>query len=48
MKRFNMKKALAGSFIALLAMGALSGCNTMAGMGQDVEEGGEAVQEAAS
>ncbi|MGM0520543.1 MAG: entericidin A/B family lipoprotein [Pseudomonadota bacterium] len=43
-----MKKALAGSFIALLAMGALSGCNTMAGMGQDVEEGGQAVQDAAS
>ncbi|MCL7928541.1 entericidin A/B family lipoprotein [Halomonas sp. ATCHA] len=43
-----MKKALTGSFIALLTMGALSGCNTMAGMGQDVEAGGKAVQDAAS
>lgn len=48
MKRFNMKKALAGSFIALMTIGALTGCNTMSGMGQDVEEGGKAVQDAAN
>ncbi|WNK19729.1 entericidin A/B family lipoprotein [Halomonas piscis] len=40
-------KAIAASFAALLMAGMLSGCNTMAGMGQDVEEGGEAVQDAA-
>lgn len=26
---------------------ALSGCNTLAGAGKDIEQGGEAVQEAA-
>ncbi|MDR5897420.1 entericidin A/B family lipoprotein [Halomonas vilamensis] len=43
-----MKKALAGGFIALITMGALTGCNTMSGVGQDVQEGGKAVQDAAS
>ena len=37
MKKGNLKSVLAGSLIALMAMGALSGCNTMAGLGQDVE-----------
>lgn len=41
-------KGLALSAAALLIAGLLAGCNTMAGIGQDVEEGGEAVQEAAS
>lgn len=27
---------------------ALSGCNTMHGLGEDIERGGEAVQDAAS
>jgi predicted small secreted protein len=48
MKRFSGKKVLIGSFMALMVMGVLSGCNTMAGLGQDVQEGGKAVQEAAS
>ncbi|WP_252860472.1 MULTISPECIES: entericidin A/B family lipoprotein [Halomonas] len=32
----------------LITAGALAGCNTIAGAGQDVEEGGQAVQDAAS
>ncbi|KPQ20475.1 MAG: entericidin A/B family lipoprotein [Halomonas sp.] len=43
-----MKKLLAMSFILLMSAGALAGCNTIGGAGQDVEEGGEAVQDAAS
>ena len=43
-----MKKLLATSFILLITAGALAGCNTIAGAGQDVEEGGQAGQDAAS
>ncbi|APX94484.1 entericidin [Halomonas sp. 1513] len=43
-----MKKAIALSFALLMAAGALAGCNTMDGAGQDVERGGEAVQDAAN
>ncbi|CAM3850112.1 entericidin A/B family lipoprotein [Vreelandella rituensis] len=42
-----MKKLLAVSFILLLSAGVLTGCNTIAGAGQDVQEGGRAVEEAA-
>ncbi|XKH59800.1 entericidin A/B family lipoprotein [Halomonas sediminis] len=42
-----MKKLLAMSFILLLSAGVLTGCNTIAGAGQDVQEGGRAVEEAA-
>lgn len=43
-----MKKLIATSFILFITAGALAGCNTMAGAGQDVQEGGRAVQDAAS
>ncbi|MGM0834313.1 MAG: entericidin A/B family lipoprotein [Pseudomonadota bacterium] len=43
-----MKKLMGISFILLLTAGALAGCNTISGAGQDVEEGGQAVQDAAS
>ncbi|HCR98624.1 MAG: entericidin A/B family lipoprotein [Halomonas sp.] len=43
-----MKKLLATGFILLMTAGALAGCNTVAGAGQDVERGGQAVQDAAS
>lgn len=43
-----MKKAVAMSFMLLMTAGLLAGCNTMEGAGQDVERGGEAVQDAAS
>jgi predicted small secreted protein len=32
----------------LLLLGALAGCNTMNGFGQDVERGGEKIQEKAT
>ncbi|QJQ95005.1 MULTISPECIES: entericidin A/B family lipoprotein [Halomonadaceae] len=43
-----MKKIIALSFALLVTAGALAGCNTMEGAGQDVERGGEAVQDAAN
>ena len=48
LRRTRWKKLLATSFILLITAGALAGCNTIAGAGQDVEEGGQAVQDAAS
>jgi predicted small secreted protein len=42
-----MKKTI--SILLLLAVGAgLTACNTFRGMGQDVERGGEKVQDAAT
>jgi predicted small secreted protein len=40
-----MKHIVTG-LIALLAVGLLSACNTVAGMGKDIEKGGEAIQRA--
>lgn len=42
-----MKKFLATSLILLMAAGTLAGCNTISGAGKDVQEGGQAVQDAA-
>jgi predicted small secreted protein len=41
----SMKKLLA--LYLLLAIGALAGCNTMEGMGKDIERGGEKMQDGA-
>jgi predicted small secreted protein len=41
-----MKKILSGLSLSLLIL-MLVGCNTMSGMGKDVERGGERVQDAA-
>jgi len=41
-----MKKLIAA--MGILMVVGLTGCNTMRGMGQDVERGGEKVQDAAS
>lgn len=30
--------------VLLLALSALAGCNTVRGVGQDIEKGGEAIQ----
>lgn len=43
-----MKKILILSFTLLMGAGLLTGCNTMEGAGQDIERGGEAIQESAS
>ena len=37
-----MKKLMA--VLMVLAMGILAGCNTMEGVGKDVERGGEKIQ----
>ncbi len=40
-----MKKTAA--VLALLMLGVLAGCNTMQGMGKDIERGGEKLQDSA-
>ncbi|MBW6393224.1 MAG: entericidin A/B family lipoprotein [Halomonas sp.] len=42
-----MKKAIALSFALLMAAGALAGCNTIEGAGEDIERGGQEIEEAA-
>jgi predicted small secreted protein len=37
-----MKKLIA--LLSLLVMGVLAGCNTMEGMGKDIQRGGEKLQ----
>jgi predicted small secreted protein len=44
-KGVAMKKFVA--LLALLMVGALSGCNTMQGLGKDIERGGEKLQNSA-
>ena len=41
-----MKKFVA--LLALLMIGALSACNTMQGLGKDIERGGEKIQDTAN
>ncbi|MCM2129826.1 entericidin A/B family lipoprotein [Larsenimonas rhizosphaerae] len=41
-----MKKLLMLLVVSSLSTVALSGCNTMNGAGQDIEDGGEAIQNA--
>jgi len=42
-----MKRTISLILVSLFTLSLLSGCNTIRGAGQDIEEGGEAVQEAA-
>jgi predicted small secreted protein len=42
-KELQMKKFVA--LLALLMIGVLTGCNTMQGLGKDIERGGEKLQE---
>ena len=42
-----MKKATHALFAALLAALTLTGCNTVHGLGQDVQAGGRAIERAA-
>ncbi|MDN3521251.1 entericidin A/B family lipoprotein [Halomonas ramblicola] len=39
-----MKRTLAMLLVTLFTVSLLSGCNTMRGAGEDIEEGGEAIQ----
>lgn len=41
-----MRKAIAVGFALLMTASVLTGCNTIEGAGEDVERGGEAVQDA--
>ncbi|KAA3649857.1 MAG: entericidin, EcnA/B family [Proteobacteria bacterium] len=40
-------KRLIALIVAVMAVGSLSACNTVRGVGQDIEKGGEAIQRAA-
>ncbi|MEZ5626796.1 entericidin A/B family lipoprotein [Denitromonas sp.] len=40
-------KRLIALIVAVMAVGSLSACNTVRGVGQDIEKGGEAIQKAA-
>jgi predicted small secreted protein len=35
-------------FAILMLLGTIAGCNTMQGLGQDIERGGEKIQDKAS
>jgi entericidin B len=41
-------KKLTLATVSLIAVLSLSACNTMQGVGKDIEKGGEAIQKAAS
>lgn len=46
MKQLSLKKLIATLMVVGL-VGGLAGCNTFAGVGKDVQRGGEAVTDAA-
>ncbi|MFO7649415.1 MULTISPECIES: entericidin A/B family lipoprotein [Halomonas] len=39
-----MKRTMAIVLLSLFTLSLLSGCNTWRGVGEDIEEGGEAIQ----
>lgn len=43
-----MLRKILATLMLLGALGALSGCNTMQGLGQDIERGGEKIQDKAT
>ncbi|GGC95150.1 entericidin A/B family lipoprotein [Vreelandella lutescens] len=42
-----MKRTIALATLLLATLLVMSGCNTVRGMGQDIEQGGEAIQRSA-
>ncbi|BCB60717.1 MULTISPECIES: entericidin A/B family lipoprotein [Halomonadaceae] len=42
-----MKRTVALGILLLATLLVLGGCNTVRGMGQDIEQGGEAIQRSA-
>ncbi|WP_136249030.1 entericidin A/B family lipoprotein [Halomonas borealis] len=43
-----MKRTLLLSIAALFTLSLLAGCNTVRGVGQDIEQGGEAIQQSSA
>lgn len=43
-----MKRIIALSIVMMVTLLLVSGCNTIRGAGEDLEQGGEAIQRAAS
>lgn len=43
----NTKKLIAVLFLALFSSASLTACNTMAGLGEDIEEAGDEIEECA-
>ncbi|MCE8035568.1 MAG: entericidin A/B family lipoprotein [Halomonas sp.] len=43
-----MKRPLLLVLAVLMGLSLLAGCNTMRGMGEDIEQGGEAIQRQSS
>ena len=43
-----MLKRILAALMLLGMLGAIAGCNTMQGLGQDIERGGEKIQDKAS
>ncbi|MCL7942128.1 entericidin A/B family lipoprotein [Halomonas sp. ATCH28] len=43
-----MKRIISLILVSLFTLSLLSGCNTIRGAGQDIEEGGEAIQRSSS
>ncbi|MGO2132445.1 MAG: entericidin A/B family lipoprotein [Halomonas sp.] len=43
-----MKRGLLLMLAGLMALSLLTGCNTVRGVGQDIEKGGEAIQKSSS
>ena len=46
-RRAFMKRTMALGILLLATLFTISGCNTIRGMGQDIEHGGEAIQRSA-
>ncbi|HEU4813638.1 MAG TPA: entericidin A/B family lipoprotein [Xanthomonadaceae bacterium] len=43
----NYKRLIAVLFLALFSSASLTACNTMAGLGEDIEEAGDEIEECA-
>ena len=43
----NTKRLIAVLFLALFSSASLTACNTMAGLGEDIEEAGDQIEECA-
>ena len=43
----SILRALLLGFVVVTALGGLSACNTMAGAGQDIQQGGKALENSA-